>query len=382
LGELPENEDFRRAVAKFGLPYREAHAAMIMSGIVDVSDLRRSSVKAFVLDTVKDPTKLRDAALILGGVIYLSGYAVWSVLAWLEGLGPVPVLDSQYFVAGLPTLAALAITGALTFAARHLLTNVWPRYVRRFEPRQRRWVQIVSVIVIGVCYSIIVVAFYSPRPHTNWIPLLPQLPWLDALYEWLDREVYSASLWMSQLSGFSTLPDRLQSLIDSVMIFALLFTVAANIELGRRGEPMIQPHTRSDVQYLITRVQFTALRLAVYFFPLVIGWGVLNYYVQDVYTNMPQALGGARARRAVLDLHASEFSATTLEALGVQSPGTATDDWVGTSNELNVRYATDTMIIVEPIRQEPGSVRFFELSRDGVNAVRWTVAARSSDPSP
>jgi hypothetical protein len=116
--------------------------------------------------------------------------------------------------------------------------------------------------------------------------------------------------------------------------------------------------------------------------PLLIGCSLLNVYVQDVYVNMPQALGGARARRAVLDLRASEFSEATLQALGIQRPDTAKDDWVATSEELNVRYATDTMIIVEPFGQPPGDKRFFELSRDGVHAVRWTTAGRARVPTP
>ena len=56
----------------------------------------------------------RNSVLIAVGLVYLLGYVVWFIIAWKQGLGPVPVLDTQYFVAGFPML--LMITGLLRMA--------------------------------------------------------------------------------------------------------------------------------------------------------------------------------------------------------------------------------------------------------------------------
>ena len=45
---------------------------------------------------------LRDGLLVVGAGLYGIGYLVWSIRAWWEGLGLLPVLSAQYFVAGAP----------------------------------------------------------------------------------------------------------------------------------------------------------------------------------------------------------------------------------------------------------------------------------------
>jgi hypothetical protein len=49
---------------------------------------------------VKRLGDLRDGLLLLAGVLYLLGYLSWTVYALKTGIGLVPVLDSQYFAAG------------------------------------------------------------------------------------------------------------------------------------------------------------------------------------------------------------------------------------------------------------------------------------------
>lgn len=329
--------------------------------VPDVGEKSPLSAKEAIRAVLEDPTKLRDAALILGGVIYLSGYSVWSVLAWLEGLGPVPVLDTQYFVAGLPTVAALAITALLTFGTRRLLIEWWPEWVRHFEPRQRRRVQWIAqgVVIVGYIFFFLATRLDPPRTATTFIPQL------DSVFHWLSMAPYRMSTWATGLVGFSSLPDRLRVLLTLVAFFAVFVTALLQIELSRPA----------NFVWKAANLHVKVMRATVYMFPLLIGWAVLNLYVQDIYMNMPQSLGGARARPAVLDLRASEFSDSTLKALGIDRPITAKDDWVATSNELNVRYATDAMIIVEPIGPAGGGRQFFELSRDGVHALRWSAPA-------
>jgi hypothetical protein len=55
--------------------------------------------------------RLRDIVLILGGLTYAYRYVTWAVFAHHHNLGVLPALDFQYFVAGLPPITVVAISG-------------------------------------------------------------------------------------------------------------------------------------------------------------------------------------------------------------------------------------------------------------------------------
>jgi len=46
-------------------------------------------------------TKLRDALLALGGVLYVLGYASWALYAWRRSIGLLPALEAVILIAGL-----------------------------------------------------------------------------------------------------------------------------------------------------------------------------------------------------------------------------------------------------------------------------------------
>ena len=55
---------------------------------------------------------LRDGFLVLGAGLYAIGYVVWSLYAWLLGLGLLPVLSTQYIIAGI-TIGVFVVTAWL-----------------------------------------------------------------------------------------------------------------------------------------------------------------------------------------------------------------------------------------------------------------------------
>jgi hypothetical protein len=64
-------------------------------------------------------TDLRDAGLVIGALIYAFGYVTWAVYAYAWDLGPMPALDSQYFVAGVvPFLCTVGLATAAWFINR------------------------------------------------------------------------------------------------------------------------------------------------------------------------------------------------------------------------------------------------------------------------
>jgi hypothetical protein len=58
---------------------------------------------------VENLAKWRDATLVLAGLAYVLGYLSWAIYVFSHGLGLAPVLDAQYFAAGvLPTAIVIA----------------------------------------------------------------------------------------------------------------------------------------------------------------------------------------------------------------------------------------------------------------------------------
>jgi hypothetical protein len=69
-----------------------------------------------VIEALKSLGDLRDGALVVGTLVYVSGYATWSVYAWRHSLGAARALDMQYFAIGTPVLVLLL--GAIALYAR------------------------------------------------------------------------------------------------------------------------------------------------------------------------------------------------------------------------------------------------------------------------
>jgi hypothetical protein len=49
---------------------------------------------------LKPVVGLRDGVLVVGAGLYGLGYMAWALYAWAQGLGPLPVLSTQYVLAG------------------------------------------------------------------------------------------------------------------------------------------------------------------------------------------------------------------------------------------------------------------------------------------
>jgi hypothetical protein len=53
--------------------------------------------------------KFRDGLLVLVTVVYVLGYLVWSIHAWVNNLGLLPALEPQYLAAGIPLALILSL---------------------------------------------------------------------------------------------------------------------------------------------------------------------------------------------------------------------------------------------------------------------------------
>jgi hypothetical protein len=76
---------------------------------------------------------VRDWALIAGAFLYRLGYLTWSLYAWANDLGALPLLSTQYLLAGL-------MAGAFGVLGIAFIWSIWwLRHLFRSWPSRRRW---------------------------------------------------------------------------------------------------------------------------------------------------------------------------------------------------------------------------------------------------
>jgi hypothetical protein len=101
----------------------------------------------------------RDSLLLGAGVLYILGYVSWALYGWSNGIGFIPVLDTQYFAAGVvPAL----LFGLFWMVLRFLrVVNAWTKG----SPTQNqmivtRMLVIVAVILLSMAF---VLDLFHPR---------------------------------------------------------------------------------------------------------------------------------------------------------------------------------------------------------------------------
>ena len=91
-------------------------------------------------DILKKLGEIRDGILPAISGAYALGFVVWTVHAWRQRLGLLPIFNTRYFIAGFPVVFTLLITYCLLNAGRWL--KAWaledPPSRRRICRRFRR----------------------------------------------------------------------------------------------------------------------------------------------------------------------------------------------------------------------------------------------------
>ena len=202
---------------------------------------------------------LRDGLVLLAGILYLFGYISWAAYALTNRIGLVPVLDAQYFTAG--------IVPALIF----LLFALSVRMLRTFQ----KWLkgpaskknETVAKILAGVAVAIILffgaVSLIFRNNSPKWVSWMPYF-------------------------------------------FGVLLLLAAFF--GRaKGDRFMQ------VMGLVLIWSYTILGAL---------WLILGYNIK-LFPSLPAELGGPSPRCAHLDLDSSQLSAETLRQLAGNSAASA-----------------------------------------------------------
>jgi len=248
---------------------------------------------------------LRDGLLLLAGILYLLGYASWAFYALENGIGLVPVLDAQYFAAGIVPAAILAL-----FLLSVRLLRAFRSWLNRPLPKKYLWLPKAA----GICGLVLMLAF--------------------VVLSLIVRQ--SGPAWVSWLP------------------FGFLFFMLLAAFLGRsEGDRFMQ---RLGLGLIWCYTVLGAL------------WLLLGYHGK-VFPELASELGGPSPRCARLDLDGSQLSPETQERLLGATTNMVTQGVVRSLPVFLVFDGSEYLLLAEQPGKLSRSNRVYRLRKDAVKAV-------------
>lgn len=276
-----------------------------------------------IIDRLKPIGELRDVVLVMAGIFYLFGYIVWAINAYNNKLGLVPALDFQYVVAGIVPVLIVGTIISIMLAYKRLRKKLkaWFDPDEPIKnPRLRNTVVIlwfISLVFLFISFTDRFQAVFSDPVARPWLRLLPFVPFT----------VLSLLLPPVEKTG-----DRSeQSLISLIRTIAFPFHY-----LGK----------------------LYAYSFVLIFFPLL----AFLFFVETMYSRIPQEFGGARPRYACLDLVKGQLAGETIAVLTPLGK-TSTNDTVARSLRLEVLFSSNEILVV----RSQGKV--YEITKSAIQAV-------------
>ena len=202
---------------------------------------------------LKATGEVRDGILVIATTIYVIGYITWTLYAWRMRFGPVDVVDTQYFAAGLPVAGLIACTALAIFILERMTTGPWTTYVGGLAASSRQRLATRLLSASGLCATIAtLVGVVTKTAHTLY-------------WGWAVPMAIS-------------------------YIFIRLYGVARN------------------------RMDF-ASRVAASVVLITFGGWLVYIFVIDIYPTIPASFGGGKPRTALLDLRSEFLSEETIHAV-------------------------------------------------------------------
>jgi hypothetical protein len=269
--------------------------------------------------------ELRDGLLVTATILYILGYIIWAINAWQWNLGLLPVLESQYFLAGIVPALSLA---ASYFAAIRGFPLLRKKVIIFLKPSETGWNRPLSAVFLYAALALMLITAY----YTKFGSIIPIMGPSKSV------------LWLG--------------LIDLLILFAILSIV------------LLPPHWKSTRWGTI----FSPLLAILLFFEIM--W----LYIFYVYPLIPQEFGGPQARCAYLDIVKAQVSNETLEAI-TPTNATMADSQVVRSTPVGVFFSGNDFILVKPYVEEQegssstysiwGNAKTYEIRRSAVKAITW-----------
>lgn len=258
------------------------------------------------MNILKYFSQIRDGILICISFVYVLGYLVWTYFSFKFNNAPLPILEPQYFIAGFPIFLLLVIAYFLRKILLKLFINV-PQLLHR----------------LNLKYQII-------------IPLIFFI---------------------------------LQSLFTVIMIYFVFFSDSSN----RLYIVLILAIVSSF--FSVVRSEFPDFKLYIHNFInfylalILIIISLSQVYVMEVFPNIPQNLGGAKPRKALLDIDSKKLSYDTVNKLKLDI--TNSNNSIICTDTLTVVFLSSNQLYISYDNSLGTHTNLIELSRSLVSSIHW-----------
>lgn len=281
------------------------------------------SLLEWIGDRLSPLAKLRDGLLVTAVIVYILGYLVWSLNAWVNNLGLLPALDFQYFVAGI--FPALLIW----------LVYIGVRNGRRLSENFTKWL--------------------DPDAKGR----LRYLQWFIRLINNLFWWTLGGKIILQQIEEKSGIAvDIFSSIQVDISIRTILFIAVFVL--------VMLPF------YFVTKLtRFSRLESLLYCYFALIGACVvgLGFYTFAIYPQLPQALGGLRPRCVYLDVKKAEMSNEALKDI-FPADAIKSSSGVVRSVKVDIFFSGGEFMRVRPHVEKQGvTPRVYKIRKGIVQAV-------------
>lgn len=293
-------------------PPLESLSAVIEPSIVGDMNRRALYLVAAVRNSLKHFGGVRDGLLVIGAILYGVGYIAWSLHASIYHLGPVSGLDAQYFIAGIPVLLVLIIGWLL---GKMLLQVVFVRWPAWYSRRSRA----VQIFLTVAALSITVYC--------------------------LAHSLLNSATWRRRAT-------------PADFIFALIAGVAALLVRLPGHRDLILARLKTESVILIAVLAGGTALI-----------GALAY-LTFIYPRIPQVLGGAEPRRAVLAIATDKIPPEVARSIAGRE--VTQDEKVFTTLPVFVYQEAGDALLVSIRRRARGEEsELFKIRHDTVTIVKW-----------
>lgn len=301
-------------------------------------------------------TEHKTALAFAAGIIYVLGYLTWAWHAWRNGLGMLPALEAQYFVAGaVPFIIILlvycAIRVSLSFRLKYtkwFTTRCLKSTVLRAEllTKKEQWPSLFLLVTPIVLFILLIVSQFTLVPAVQ------------------DTSGSSGTgYWSAIWTFYLTRPWGLATSGMAILVLLIWPTV------DYQGRGLLDKAIS-----IIRKVRLGIICLYI----CVLGGAGIFLYLTVLYPVLPQEYGGVRPRAAYLDIVPDQTSAnTTLEALTDILPESAGP--VFRTEQLDVYFVQTDYILVKKHGQTGQETNTYEIKQSIIKAITWCPPTRAPE---
>jgi hypothetical protein len=285
---------------------------------------KMNSEKLLVVARVKSLLRhlgqVRDGLLVLGGILYIAGYSSWAFFASTNGLGPLPALQPQYFVSGVPVIVFMMVA-AFSIRIGHIAyARQWPAWISSKSTKVRR-------VVLAIIVSLAMILF---------------------------------GLYLKLLFG-------LKDADGPISDWKVLGIIAVGF-CGLALVPLVRIESLIRLTSFYSKFIYAMVVLLSIFFTML--------YLKELHPLIPFEMGGPRPRAAILDLVRGKLSEDT--ALRLIPKENINKAQIIASRRVWIYFSSSSTVMLsamDPMHSH--SPELLELDRSAIVAIRWLREQRA-----